>query len=75
MKIKEFLNVIKEELMDTPHEIITESCEFRKLDEWNSLFIMIVKSRLDDDFKVNLSEDKIKEANTLGELFLSIQKK
>ena len=72
MTLDDFLNTVKLELMDSSTELIDANCEFRKLDEWSSLFLMILAFKLQDDFNIKLNVGHMNNATTFGELYLEI---
>jgi acyl carrier protein len=72
MTLDDFLNTVKLELMDSSTELIDVNYEFRKLDEWSSLFIMILAIKLQEDFSVKFNADHMKNAITFGQLYSEI---
>jgi acyl carrier protein len=72
MTLDDFLNTVKLELMDSSVELIDVNYEFRKLDEWSSLFIMILAIKLQDDFSIKFNADHMKNSTTFGELYSEI---
>lgn len=72
MTFDQFLEVIKDELIDTDPAEVTENAHFKDMEEWSSLIVMILITRLDDDFNVKLTRANIESSSTLKDLYQSI---
>jgi acyl carrier protein len=75
MDIKDFISKFAACLNHTDPSAISPATEFKKLDEWSSIFALIVIAMVDSDYNKVLTSEDIKSATTLSELFNLIQAK
>lgn len=69
MEINSFISKFAEQLEETDPQEITASTEFRNLEEWSSLTALSILAMVDEEYDVQLDAAKMREANTVKELF------
>ena len=75
MEIKEFIENFADQFDDTDASEITATTNFRDLDEWSSLIALSIIAMVDEEYDVTLKGDDIKNANTIEDLFNTVQSK
>jgi acyl carrier protein len=75
MDITDFIERFAACLYDSPSSVISPNTEFKKLDEWSSIFALIVIAMIDSDYHKTLTADDIRNSKTLSDLFKLIQSK
>ena len=69
MEIKEFINKFAEAIeVENPEELTLET-EFRELEEWSSLSVMLLVAFYDEEFDKEIEEKNIFTAKTIGDLY------
>ena len=69
MEIKEFIEKFAEAIEIENVDSLTAETEFRDLDEWSSLSVMLLIAFYDEEFEKELTQAQIKEAKTIQDLF------
>ncbi|UKK47511.1 phosphopantetheine-binding protein [Prevotella sp. E9-3] len=69
MEIKEFIEKFAEAIEVDNVEALTAETEFRELDEWSSLSVMLLIAFYDEEFGKELTQAQIESANTLQDLY------
>lgn len=67
--MEDFLEGFVEILEDTDRSQLTEETKFKDLDEWDSMTALMLIAMFDDKYKVKITGNEIKEANTLHDLY------
>jgi acyl carrier protein len=75
MNITDFVKRFAACLNHTPASAIGPETEFKKLDEWSSIFALIVIALVDTDYHKVLTSEDIRSATSLIDLFNVIQSK
>jgi acyl carrier protein len=75
MEISQFIEDFKSCLHQTPAEHITLATRFKKIDDWSSIFALIVIAMIDSQYNIVLTADDIHKADTIEDLFATIQSK
>lgn len=75
MEINDFIEKFGACLHHTDAKDINEATQFKKLDEWSSIFALIVIAMVDSEYSKVLSAGDIHQANTISDLFGIIQSK
>jgi acyl carrier protein len=65
----QFLNNFNEILDDEPNFKLELNSKFRDLDEWDSLTALSLIAMLDEEYKITVTGDQIKNLETLGDIF------
>lgn len=74
MEIKEFVQNFAEQFDDTDVEVFTPELAFRKLEEWSSFLALAIMAMIKSEYDVAISADEMRNANTIQELFDTVQK-
>ena len=69
MEIKEFIEKFAEQIEVENVETLKPETEFRSLDEWSSLSVMILIAFYDDEFDKQIGETAIKGCKTIEDLY------
>ena len=75
MEIKEFVENFAAQFDETDASVFTAETRFRDIDEWSSLIGLSIIAMVDEEYDVTLKGDDIKGANTIQDLFNTIQSK
>ena len=75
MDINDFIEKFAACLHHTPSSVISPETEFKKLDEWSSIFALIVIAMVDSDYHKVLDAEDIRNSRSLSDLFNLIQSK
>lgn len=75
MDINDFIDKFSSCLNHTPAEPIGPDTEFKKLDEWSSIFALIVIAMVDSDYHKVLNADDLRNSKTMTDLYTAIQSK
>lgn len=69
MEIKEFIEKFAEAIEVENVENLTAETEFRQLDDWSSLSVMLLIAFFDDEFEKEIGDKEIKGCTTLQDLY------
>ena len=69
MEIKEFIEKLAEAIEIEEVDNLTAETEFRNLDEWSSLSVMLLIAFFDEDLEKQIGDTDIKKCKTLGDLY------
>lgn len=69
MEIKEFIEKFAEAIEVEDVDALTAETEFRELEEWSSLSIMLIIAFYDDEFDKQIGETTIKGCKTIEDLY------
>lgn len=69
MDIKEFIEKFAEAIEVEEAEVLTPETQFRDLDEWSSLSVMLLIAFYDEEFEKELTQDQIKASSTIEDLY------
>jgi acyl carrier protein len=69
MSIKDFLEMLEPEFDDVAPGTIHPDTEFRTLNGWSSMMSLIVISKINKHYKVNISAQELADAKTIVDLF------
>ncbi len=73
MDLNGFIEKFASCLQYTPPSAIGPDTEFKKLDEWSSIFALIVIAMVDADYHKVLTADDIRRSTSLSDLFNLLQ--
>jgi acyl carrier protein len=73
MDMNEFIKKFTACLNHTPASAIGPDTEFKKLDEWSSIFALVVIAMVDSDYHKVLAADDLRNSKSLSDLFNLIQ--
>ena len=69
MEIKEFIEKFAEVIEVENVDALTAETEFRNLDEWSSLSVMLLIAFFDEEFEKEIGGTDIKKCDTIQDLF------
>ena len=69
MDIKIFIEKFAEAIEVEEVVNLTSETEFRELDEWSSLSVMLLIAFYDEEFEKEIGDKDIKACTTIGELY------
>lgn len=69
MEIKEFIEKFAEAIEVEEVENVTAETEFRQLEEWSSISVMLTIAFFDEEFEKQIGESNIKGCKTIQDLF------
>lgn len=75
MQIEEFTEKFVGCLNSEPATRIDSNTSFKKLEEWSSIFALIVIAMVDSEYGKTLTSEDIRSADTINDLFVIIQSK
>ena len=73
MDMKIFLGHFVDLFDETDASTITETTNFKELEEWSSMIIMGIIEMADEEYSVRLKGDDIRKINTVKDLYNLIQ--
>lgn len=75
MNINDFIEHFAEQFDDTDASEFNAEVEFKDLDEWSSLMALNIIAMVDEEYDVTLRGADIENANTIEDLFNTVQSK
>lgn len=75
MELKKFIENFAAQFDDTDASVFTPETKFHELDEWSSLIALSIIAMVDEEYDVTLKGDDIKNAQTVEELFNTVNGK
>lgn len=69
MEIKRFIEKFAEAIEIEEIEVLNAETEFRDLDEWSSLSVMMLIAMMDDEFEKQVGDKEIKTCFTIQDLY------
>ena len=75
MDLKDFIENFASQFEDTDASAIKAETKFRELDEWSSLTALSIIAMVDEEYDVTLKGDDIRNAETIEDLFKTVQSK
>ena len=69
MELNEFIENVASLFEDTDKSVFTADTEFKLLDEWSSLSVLLLLSMIDEKYNVILTGDEVMGADSVEELF------
>lgn len=69
MEIKDFVSKVVGYLEIQNADSVSDSTQFRELDEWSSLSVMELIALYDDEFDKQIDDNDIKKCNTIADLY------
>lgn len=69
MEIKEFIKKFAETIEIESVDNLTSETNFRELDEWSSLSVMLLIALYDEEFEKEIGDTDIRQCTTIGDLY------
>ena len=75
MELQEFINNFAEQFDDIDASTLDANTNFKDLEDWNSLVALSVIAMIDEEYDVTLKGNDITKANTIEDLYNTVQNK
>jgi acyl carrier protein len=75
MNIEEFVKSFSELFEETENKGFAPSTRFRDIEEWSSLLALSVIAMVDEKYRVKLTGDDIRNAQTIEDIFKIVKLK
>jgi len=75
MEINEFIKNFASQFDETEPDLFTAISEFKTLDEWSSLTALSIIAMVDEEYKVKIKGDDIRNSKTIEDLFKIISER
>lgn len=75
MEIKDFIEKFAEAVDVENADSLSESTEFKMLDEWSSLAALSVIAMVDEEYDITIKGDDIRQSDTIEDLFNVVKTK
>lgn len=75
MDINTFIDNFAGQFDETPADQFKPETKFREIDEWSSLIALSIIAMVDEEYEVTLKGDDIKNAQTIQDIFNTVQSK
>ena len=69
MKLEDFIYNFAEQFDETPNENFVADTEFKALEEWESLTVLVIIAMVDEEYNVTIKAEDIRNAETIRDLF------
>lgn len=73
MEMKDFIKNLVEQFDEVELEALTPETKFKEFDEFSSLTILSIIAMADDEYGVRLKADDVRQAETVQDLFNTVQ--
>lgn len=74
MEIKEFVQNFAAQFDETDAAVFTPGLAFRELEEWSSFLALGIMAMIKCEYDVAITADEMRNANTIQELYDTVQK-
>ena len=74
MEMKEFISNFAEQFDETELNVFAPETRFRELEEWSSFLALAIMAMIKSEYDVAISADEMRNANTIQELYDTVQK-
>lgn len=75
MELQEFVEKFAEQFDETDASEFVPTTKFREIEEWSSLIGLSIIAMVDEEFDIALKGDDIKNANTIEDIYNTVQSK
>lgn len=75
MELNNFIDNVASQFEDTDRSYFTADTEFKLLDEWTSLAVLLLISMVDEKYHVIITGDEVMAAETIYDLFKVVKDK
>jgi acyl carrier protein len=69
MNLETFIDQFAAEFDETDRKVFTAETEFKALEEWNSMLVMVIMTMVNSNYEVTLRASDLKKAVTIKDLF------
>lgn len=74
MEIKAFVQNFAKQFDETDVAVFTPELAFRELEEWSSFLALGIMAMIKSEYDVAITADEMRSANTVQELYDTVQK-
>lgn len=75
MNIDDFVENFSELFEETEKANFTRLTRFRDIEEWSSLLALSAIAMVDDKYRIKITGDNLRDADTIEDIFKIVQKK
>ena len=75
MELNNFIDNVASQFEDTDRSYFAADTEFKLLDEWSSLAVLLLISMIDEKYHVIFTGDEVMAAETIDDLFNVVKEK
>ena len=75
MELNNFIDNVASQFEDTDRSYFASDTEFKLLDEWSSLAVLLLISMIDEKYHVIITGDEVMAAETIDDLFNVVKEK
>jgi len=75
MEINEFVRNFAAQFEDTDPSEFKSETKFREIDEWSSLTVLSIIAMVDEEYKVKLSGEEIRNSQSIMDIFNIVKSK
>ena len=75
MELNNFIDNVASQFEDTDRSYFAADTEFKLLDEWSSLAVLLLISMIDEKYHVIITGDEVMAAETTDDLFNVVKEK
>ena len=75
MNLDNFTKNVAEEFELEKPELLQSDTDYRDLDEWSSMYALILIALIDREFEVTITGDDLRASNTLRDIYNLIQER
>jgi len=75
MKANKFIQNFASQFEDTEVSAFSEDTKFREIDEWSSLTALSIIAMVDEEYKVKLSGEEIRNSQTIMDVYNIVESK
>ena len=75
MELNNFIDNVASQFEDTDRSYFAADTEFKLLDEWSSLAVLLLISMIDEKYHVIITGDEVMASETIDDLFNVVKEK
>ena len=75
MNLDEFVSKIEGEIEDLEPGTLTADKDYREIEQWSSMYALILIAMIDTEYGVTLSGEDLKQSKTVRDLFEIVKNK
>ena len=75
MELNNFIDNVASQFEDTDRSYFAADTEFKLLDEWSSLAVLLLISMIDEKYHVIITGDEVMAGETIDDLFIVVKDK
>lgn len=75
MNLQSFVQKVESEFEDMESGLLTAETRFKDLEEWSSMYALLLIAMIDVEYEVTISGEDLGEAQTIEDIFNFIQQR